>query len=36
MERKEFIQKIGKGIAAYSVLPIGTNLPIPENAFNKK
>lgn len=36
MKRKEFIQQLGKGIAAYSVLPLGANLPIPKNTFDKK
>ena len=36
MQRKEFIQKIGKGIAAYSVLPISTSLGRPTHHSNKQ
>lgn len=36
MKRKEFIQQLGKGIAAYSVLPLGANLPMLKNTFDEK
>lgn len=36
MGKKDFIQKIGKGMAVYSVLPLGTNSPIFKSAFDKK
>lgn len=36
MQRKEFIQKLGKGMAAYSMLPLAAGLPLPADGVQGK